>query len=227
MKFDQSEFPIFSIVIVGKFNPKIFHPSWLALHQLISEEEISQSKITISVDNVSVFKVNWFDLEVTLDRFKISTDQMAYFELLRDLAVGIFQLLGHTPVRALGINFSAHFKIHNKKDKNSFLKKIYPMGFWDGILENPSFEKIILKDSSNSKSHLKRVVIEPSNKIDSGLSIECNNHTDLNLIGKVVWKDDQEKTYVEAINAAELISDNYENVYNDMNVFVENFFNKR
>jgi hypothetical protein len=208
------------------FNPNIFHPSWFALHQLISEEEISQSKITISVDNVSIFRINWFDIEVTLDRFKISTDQIAYFELLRDLAVGIFELLGHTPVRALGMNFSAHFKIHNKKDQRSFLKKIYPLNFWDGILENPTFDKIILKDPIN-KSNLKRVVIEPSNKIDHGLFIECNNHTDLDLIANNVWKDDQKKNYVEALNAAALISNIYENVYNDMNLFVEKFFNKR
>jgi hypothetical protein len=40
-------------------------------------------------------------------------------------------------------------------------------------------------------------------------------------------KDDQKKNYVEALNAAALISNIYENVYNDMNLFVEKFFNKR
>jgi hypothetical protein len=98
----------FQIVILGDFNPKIVHPSWLLMNELISKsdyihfEKSSSEHLTHS--QISQFDLPWCTVQVTKNKFQISTEQEAYFELIFDLVKGIFSLLPHSPVNIYGLN---------------------------------------------------------------------------------------------------------------------------
>ena len=96
-----------SIVLVGSFNPKIFHPAWFAAQKLIREKEAEEANIEVVTPAVAKFSLDWMRLQVIQEQFVVETTQEPYYEILRDLVVGAFSFLNHTPVTMLGINTTA------------------------------------------------------------------------------------------------------------------------
>lgn len=94
-----------SIVVVGSFNPGIFHPQWFLRHELVAEPDMDDSMLELKVvhPEVAQFKT-WFSIEVTHTRFMVSTSDLARAEDLRDLVCNIFNILSENPVTAIGIN---------------------------------------------------------------------------------------------------------------------------
>lgn len=41
------------IVLVGSFNPKIFHPAWFAAQKLISQEAADESNVEVVTNDIS------------------------------------------------------------------------------------------------------------------------------------------------------------------------------
>ena len=107
-----------SVVAVGDFNPAIFSPDWLEGNKLIGKSDadtVRESKSMISSHQVTSFETKWFALQVLENRFSL-TSKDALSPALKDLAVGIFQLVPHTPVTAVGLNFLAHFKLTSEEE---------------------------------------------------------------------------------------------------------------
>ena len=94
-----------SIVLLGSFNPSIFHPSWFARQNLISPEEADadNTKVKVIHKEVTQFETENFTMQITADRFTASAKPSTPGVLLRDLVIGTFYILEHTPVHALGI----------------------------------------------------------------------------------------------------------------------------
>src|SRR5947209_7914808 len=92
------------IVLIGAFNPKIFQPAWFAHQGLIRQEEAESAEQVVTVNELSTFTADWLTLQVTPDRLQASTGDAAHFDVLRDLILGTFRLLEHTPVEKMGIN---------------------------------------------------------------------------------------------------------------------------
>src|SRR5688500_14696309 len=88
------------IVVVGNFNPAIFHPTWFTSNDLIRAQEADAAEIQVVHPEVASFKAAWLAITCTRDRFHASTTQEAYYEPLRDLAWGVLDLLSHTPLTA-------------------------------------------------------------------------------------------------------------------------------
>src|SRR3954467_6321102 len=93
-----------SIVALGKFNPAIFQPHWYAVSKLIRPEEAEKAKIEVIHNELTVFSTEWFKVEITQERFAISTPDPTKNLPLRDLAMGTFKILEHTPINAFGFN---------------------------------------------------------------------------------------------------------------------------
>src|SRR5437870_4919946 len=94
----KPEIDAHSVVFVGDFNPKIFQPAWFAAQNLLRQEEADAAKIEIIHPEIVRFSLDWLHVEVVHERFKASTLQFPYFEILRDLTVGTFKILRHTPI---------------------------------------------------------------------------------------------------------------------------------
>ena len=111
----QLEIQAVNIVLRGQFNPAIFHPTWFAAQNLIRPQEAESADVKIIHANLAVFDIEWLQVSITQDRFMVATSQEAYYEVLRDLAVGTFTLLNHTPLQVMGINQEFHYALESEQ----------------------------------------------------------------------------------------------------------------
>ena len=176
----KPEFEDVSIVLVGSFNPAIFHPVWFAREKLIQQEEADRANIKIVSHDVTVFSIGWLTVEVTLDRFVARTTQIQNLEPLRDLVLGTFGLLRHTPIKQMGINRIAHFQILSEDVWHQLGHRLAPKEPWAGLLEKPGMRRIQMQGirADNYKGSIS-VAVEPSLTTKPfGAYIEVNDHFD-------------------------------------------------
>lgn len=96
-------------MLLGRFNPLIFSPEWLAKHGVIGPVEAEAARIEgieVMAPNVTSIKLGSMKLLVEAERFMLV---VADHPLIRakDFAVTCFNVLRHTPVHAIGLNYNA------------------------------------------------------------------------------------------------------------------------
>src|SRR5688572_6290341 len=101
-EYDQS-----SIVMLGSFNSRIFHPAWFVRHALLPPEAESESKIDLISNDLAMFQTDWCRVEVMNERFAVHSLATPAVESLRDLAQATFEILRHTPISKVGLNSTA------------------------------------------------------------------------------------------------------------------------
>lgn len=183
-----------AIVAVGDFNPAIFSPSWLEGNKLIGKgdadtvREGSQSKSLIVTHQVTTFETKWFSLQVLENQFSL-TSKDALSPAFKDLAVGIFQLLSHTPVTAVGLNFLAHFKLTSEDEYHKVGDVLAPKDIWNELYPDEiagladitiRIQRGVRGESLKTKDE-KRISVQPSNKFKSGVLLTYNDHHDVSL----------------------------------------------
>ena len=169
-----------NIVILGSLNPAIFQPSWLASNKLIKYSEAENVQLEIVHPQIAKFSTEWFLLNVSAGRFQVATTQEPYYEPLRDLVIGIFSLLRHTPVTALGINQEFHYSIESEKKWHKIGDSLAPKTPWESVLSTPRMLNIIMKGerSDDYKGYI-LAKIEPSPRETFGIFISVNDHYEL------------------------------------------------
>lgn len=125
-----------SIVLTGEFNPVIVQPFWLASKKLIREAEATTAKVQIIHNDIVQFDLDWVSIEITKRRFEFKTSQEPYFEMVKDLAISIFEILNETPITALGINHIKHYSLRDAAQFYSFGDRLAPLSNWS-FLEGP------------------------------------------------------------------------------------------
>ncbi len=165
------------IVLVGSFNPRIFQPAWFAAENLIREEEEQAAKIELIHHQVAIFSLDWLHLQVTDEQFVVTTTQSSFYEPLRDLVLGTFRLLRHTPVRMMGLNRDCHFRMPSEEVYHAFGHRLTPKEPWAGILKEPGMRSLTMEGvrPDNLKGYI-RVRVEPSVRVHPGVFININDH---------------------------------------------------
>lgn len=167
-----------NIVLRGNFNPAIFNPTWLSVNGLIGDQAAEASNIEFMYPNASVFTTGEFRFSVTPDRFQAGTNQDSHRELLIELVLGTFILLGHTPVSAMGINTDAHYQLPSEDEWNALGDLLAPKEGWD-ILENPGLQSLTMQGNRpDSHSGYIHVLVQPSRTVSCGLYVRVNDHFD-------------------------------------------------
>jgi hypothetical protein len=165
-----------SIVLVGSFNPAIFHPSWLGSHNLLRAGEVEKAQVPIVSQEISSFTVEWLTIQVTRERFQVSSNDARYFEPLRDLVFSIFTILEHTPVSQIGINRDMHFP-STQKAMNNLADLLVDRSVWRDHLENPLLETlVIIGKRTDSKAKAYRFTVQPSMRVTPGIYVGSNEH---------------------------------------------------
>ncbi len=169
-----------NVVLRGDFNAAIFHPSWLASEDLIRSQEAEAAEIEIVHPKVAVFTAEWLRLRVFDGRFQAGTVQEAYYEALRDLVVGVFTLLNHTPLRLMGINRDFHYRLESEETWHKVGHRLAPKEDWKETLSNPGMRSVIMEGQRpDSLDGYIRVKVEPSNRVQFGVYVEVNDHYEL------------------------------------------------
>lgn len=110
-----------SVVFLGSFNPRIFHPTWFQREGLVSAEEEAAS-LTDSKRNGPLVTPDLsrceigdeISLECMTDRMSINAATTLGEERLRTLAAVLLAKLPHTPITAVGIN---HLQVFDARDE--------------------------------------------------------------------------------------------------------------
>lgn len=119
-----------SAVLIGSFNPSIFHPSWLALNNLISSEAFEAADLQVSHPDISRFDANFmsFDIQKTRISIRCEADKDG---LVFDMVMSIFgNLLTHSPVSRVGINRTVDLLCGTEQKRDELGKRMAPQSAW-------------------------------------------------------------------------------------------------
>jgi len=202
-----------SITLLGSFNPSIFQPAWLASHELIREDEASAAEIHVIHPELTSFKADWLVLQVQKQRFMVQTSDVRQYFPLRDLVIGIFQLLEHTPFDKMGMNRFAHFRVPSIERWHAVGHFLAPKEPWNDILDTPGLRSLSmsskpLTDTSTDTRRILTVRVEPSVRIQPGVFFEINDHREAQGAGAAgVLMRILEKEWSDSLQKAEQIAE--------------------
>jgi hypothetical protein len=183
-----------SIVAAGDFNPAIFSPDWLERNKLIGEgdatvaREGSQGRQLLVSHQVSTFESEWFALQVVENQLSLTSKGVLSLAF-KDLAAGIFQLVSHTPVTAVGLNFVGQYKFASEENYHKVGDVLAPKGIWSTLYpdECAGLEQITIRfkrgtrDKPEETKDEKRITLQPSRNIKYGVSLSLNDHHDVTV----------------------------------------------
>ena len=169
-----------SVVANGSFNPAIFHPAWFEAMGLIRQQEAESAKINVISSDVAVFETEWFSLQVLHDKFVAFAIDPTKHLPLRDLVLGTFRILEHTPITALGINDDRHYRMGSEDEWHQFGHFLVPKEPWSALLENTGTRTLVVEGkAAGAESDRIRIKAEPSIKIHHGVYLQVNQHYEL------------------------------------------------
>lgn len=195
-----------TVVFVGDFNPKIFHPMWFAHHDILRESEAMEAAIEVVHTDVASFSFEWLTVQVLRDRFTAAIKAEAYRTHLGDLVQNVFALLSHTPVRQLGLNASFRFRFKSERDWHAFGHFLAPKSPWDGVLTFPGMRNIVMQGQrSDDLSGNVNVTIDPDPRSRTDVLVRINDHYEAPI------PNDQKRPLVEGSTwALGVLKENYD-----------------
>lgn len=214
-----------SIVLLGNFNPPIFVPLWFQNNGLIDAATASSANIEIIHPEVAIFTTDWFRLQVETNRMVLRPIKIASVTVF-DMCVRMFtEFLPHTPLRAVGLNYIAQYKLPSLAAFHAIGDKLAPKnvwGEWGEILLKPAEttkhgQTNVNKRSGGLRSMVMEQTVRPDDldgsiraKLESsqdyfpGLKFEINDHY---VFGK---EDSGNSASSNAAGAMDLIRDKFD-----------------
>lgn len=173
-----------SIVLLGSFNPEIFHPAWFAKNDLIQKVEAEESKIEgleIVHHELTKFSLNWLSIQVVHQKFVALTSDLAHFNPLRDLVIMTFEILKHTPIKQLGMNRTIDFSFKDEQTWHKIGDTLAPKTIWEKSVPNRVGLTILgvrSKLTDGLQGYI-NVNLQPSTRTQYGVVININNHVEI------------------------------------------------
>ena len=168
-----------TIVLVGSFNAKIFHPFWFAKQGILPDEDAEVAEVVGGPDFVN-FNIGWLQCLVTPTNFQATTTAPEQRDALRDFVLATFQLLMHTPIVLMGINYEGHFGTVSETRWHEIGHLLTPKTFWSEILDEPGMRSLTMEGrrTDGRRGHI-HVTVEPSIRVTNGIYVRINDHYDL------------------------------------------------
>lgn len=209
-----SEF--YSVVLLGSFNPMIYHPYWLKDKGIIGEEDITKEAILVH-EEVSSFKVgDWMQMVINKNRCEFKTPNADKIIIMRDIIIGCLNALPETPIIAFGINRGWIAQLSSNEAYYELGAKLTPLDLWKDNFENPRLRNIAIEDTDNKNfAGTKRlIIIQPASaelELSNAIDINLNNHFDMP-------GDKQKPSYAMKIIEENLIKcyDSFDNIVSKM-----------
>lgn len=181
-----------SLIALGAFNPAILSPDWLERHDLIGAEDADMARQGTNLfitHQVAQFEGPYFALQVFENQFSL-TSKGAMTPLFKDLFIGIFTILSQTPITAIGLNFTGHYKLANIGDYHRIGDVFAPKNIWRSLF--PSTEQaaglanLTIRIDPMNRDNLvqisrdyKNITLQPSTVVKNGIFLAYNDHRDI------------------------------------------------
>ncbi|NNF95571.1 MAG: hypothetical protein HKM94_01430 [Halobacteria archaeon] len=134
-----------SIVLLGSFNPRIFHPAWLAMRGIISSEQADEAEVNFVTSEITRFTAAYMTFEVQSNRFFVRCDTV-HKDLIKDLVLTTFgEHLPHSPVWKLGINRAISFSCGTEGARDQLgglLAPREPWGPWGREIDQSKLKNV-------------------------------------------------------------------------------------
>ena len=118
------------VVLIGRFNPAIVQPGWLAKYGIVGEEDAKAAQLTLVHPDLTSIRFGLFELQVETGRFAIKTRDI-HPEIIKDFVLKTFgQFLMHTPIQLVGINYIAEIECPSVEVRDAFGKRLAPKEAW-------------------------------------------------------------------------------------------------
>lgn len=166
------------VVLVGAFNPAIFHPEWFVRQGIIADQDAKAAVVQEVSAEVTLVQVCGIQLQCLSDRFSLATTNISHAERIQDLLRQTFSRLSHTPIVACGINPQIHYLVGNVAYWHKIGHTLAPKELvWNDLLEKPGMQSLIIKAPRVGEfSGEINVTVEPSAKHAPGLFVKVNYH---------------------------------------------------
>jgi len=167
-----------SLVLLGSFNPGIFHPEWLRRVSLATASETTKNPELMTAE-LTIVPVADLRVEVQLTRLQI-TGPAASAARIHELAQGILERLEHVPVSALGMNRHTHYQAPDEATWHAVGHTLVPKALWQELVEDPRTKSVIVqgKRAGGSATNV-FITVEPSSQVVPGVHINVNEHHDI------------------------------------------------
>jgi hypothetical protein len=166
------------VVLVGSFNPAIFHPDWFLRQGLIGEQDAKEARIQDVSGEITVAQLCGMRLQCVGDRFNLGTNNVSLAERMQDLILQTFTLLSHTPVIACGINPRVHYSVGSVDYWHKIGHALAPKELvWNELVEQPGMQSLTIKAPRGGEfSGETNLTVEPSKKFSPGILVRTNYH---------------------------------------------------
>lgn len=167
-----------SIILVGGFDPRRFQPQWFRAEKLLGECEAEHADIRIVHPDIADWSTEWFDLQVTANRFAVIAKVESRAESLRDLVVGTFGLLEQTVTTALGLNRTMHYDVGGEQNWHRVGDSLAPKELWrPHLTKRPGMRTLQIEETQRADGLTGKAVVtvQPSQKYKHGVYFDVNN----------------------------------------------------
>lgn len=210
-----------TIVAIGSFNPPLLSVDWFAANKLIGEGDAAAARARndyVVTRQISRFQTDFAILQAVETQLSIGSAGPVT-PALADLAIGLLELLPHTPVTAIGLNFMAHYKVAEADTYHRFGDTLAPKDIWKAIFPGKSCGlaslTILVQDGARHETpgpNNKQVTIQPSSKVRPGVYFDINNHFTTAADGTLLK---------QASVAASIIKENWKDCHDQSHVTFE------
>jgi len=183
-----------SIVLVGKFNPAIFSPAWFAKNGIITEGELKVADTQVVHKQVTRFTADHLTISAQPERFTLETTSEPIIRVA-DMVLQTFRdLLSHTPINAVGINYTEHWRTDTAERRTALARELAPIAPWGAW--GASFrahdvdhvdgmnELVMIQFDAENLKWQRRVEVGPSNEMGDharGVYVTVNSHREMEI----------------------------------------------
>jgi hypothetical protein len=170
-----------TVVVIGKFNARIFEPLWLSKHGLIAEGEALEAERMQLDKQFGKIGLPWAELVVLQERLQVdSQSELVNASQVRDLVVGVLRLLPHTPVTVVSIHHRTQLSGENQEQWHAVGDILAPKEVWEGVLDNPGMLDFAMQGTRPDQlSGAIKVRIQPSPVVPFGVFMNVNDEFQL------------------------------------------------
>lgn len=153
-----------SLAFEGHFNPLIVQPDWLLAQGLIDEkdrESVLESEQAIVTPEYAAIRLPWLVLEITRDSaYLSSTRESETLDRVREIAIGLFSSLPHTPITSINVAYSWHMYVEQDR-WTELLEALAPAGPFVDVL-NGEIAFDTLRQRAPYEDHRLTITLQPS-----------------------------------------------------------------
>lgn len=179
---------LFSIVVLGDFNPAILQPLWFWVNGLVPEAEAKEADVDVIHKQFALFSMGGIRVQVDGSRLHVAAIESPQGPILRDLVLGTLSILEHTPLKAIGLNRDMTFVMETDEAWHEVGDRLVPKGDWEQILACPGMRQVVVEGQcSDCNADRLHVRVQPSANLE--ILIAVNQHYQLESKERVEVRD--------------------------------------